>query len=185
MPAPKIPSTSAVTTVTARTARVICSSRVAIAKSRTPSRPMTTTSSGIRRLINDGNGRIVHPARPARIQEGRQSGAAGRGRARTRDRQAVRHRRHVLRLDQQGGARDPGHRHEPPGRPSNSGEGGEDPDRYSPLPNGDQQVLRHQAGGHRPFRRDHRVPGQRRTNCRSRWPRAPSPAKAGSCPATR
>ena len=40
-------------------------------------------------------------------------GRAGRG-----DPQALRHRRDVLRLDQPGGARDAGHRHEPPRRPS-------------------------------------------------------------------
>ena len=34
----------------------------------------------------------------------------------SRDRQALRHRRHVLRLDLEGGPRDPRHRHEPPRR---------------------------------------------------------------------
>ena len=54
-----------------------------------------------------------HAARADRAQAGRRAGAAGRGGARGGDPQALRHRRHVLRLDQPGGARDPGHRHEP------------------------------------------------------------------------
>ena len=32
------------------------------------------------------------------------------------------------------------------GGKSNTGEGGEDPDRYIPLPNGDSKNSRHQAG---------------------------------------
>ena len=46
----------------------------------------------------------------------RRAGAARGGRAGQRDRQAVLHRRHVARLDQQGSPRNAGHRHEPPGR---------------------------------------------------------------------
>ena len=71
------------------------------------------------------------------------------------------------------------------GGKSNTGEGGEDPERFMPLPNGDSQELRDQAGRLRPLRRDQRVPGQRPRDCRSRWRRAPSPAKAASCPAPR
>ena len=44
---------------------------------------------------------------------GSRTGAARGGGAGQRDREAVRHRRHVLRLDLCRGARDPGHRHEP------------------------------------------------------------------------
>ena len=69
------------------------------------------------------------------------------------------------------------------GGKSNTGEGGEDPERYQPLPNGDSKNSRHQAGGLGPLRRDQRIPGQRATSCRSRWRRAPSPARAASCPA--
>ena len=47
------------------------------------------------------------------------------------------------------------------GGKSNTGEGGEDPARFVPLPNGDSQQLRHQAGGLGPLRRHQRVPRQR------------------------
>ena len=47
------------------------------------------------------------------------------------------------------------------------------------------RAQRDQAGGLRPLRRDHRLPRQRRRSCRSRWRRAPSPARAASFPATR
>ena len=53
----------------------------------------------------------------------RHAGAAGRGRARQRDRQAVLHRRDELRLDLRGGARDAGHRDEPPWRAVELGRG--------------------------------------------------------------
>ena len=45
---------------------------------------------------------------------------------------------------------------------SNTGEGGEDADRYRPGPQRRPAPQRHQAGGVRPVRRDQRVPGQRR-----------------------
>ena len=44
---------------------------------------------------------------------------------------------------------------------SNSGEGGEDPERYVPAAQRRQQVQRHQADRERPVRRHRRVPGQR------------------------
>ena len=46
-------------------------------------------------------------------------------------------------------------------------------------------ALGDQAGRVRPLRRDGGVPRPTPTTCRSRWPRAPSPARAASCPATR
>ena len=48
------------------------------------------------------------------------------------------------------------------GGKSNTGEGGEESDRYRRLPNGDFDAVRDQAGGIGTFRRDHRVPGERR-----------------------
>ena len=45
-----------------------------------------------------------------------------------------------LRLDLQGGAREPRDRDEPHRRRSNTGEGGEDPARYVRTPNGDSQA---------------------------------------------
>ena len=49
----------------------------------------------------------------------------------------VLHRGHVLRVDLRRGPRDPGHRHEPSRGRSNTGEGGEDSDRFTPDANGD------------------------------------------------
>jgi glutamate synthase (NADPH/NADH) large chain len=40
-----------------------------------------------------------------------------------------------------------GHRDEPLGGKSNTGEGGEDPARFEPMPNGDEPAVGHQAGG--------------------------------------
>ena len=48
------------------------------------------------------------------------------------------------------------------GGKSNTGEGGEDPERFKPLPNGDSQALGDQAGRLGPVRRDDLVPDQRR-----------------------
>ena len=45
---------------------------------------------------------------------------------------------------------------------SNTGEGGEDAERYRPRPQRRSAAQRHQAGGVGPVRRDQRVPGQRR-----------------------
>ena len=45
---------------------------------------------------------------------------------------------------------------------SNTGEGGEDPDRFSPDPNGDLRRSAVKQVASRPVRRDQRVPGQRR-----------------------
>ena len=69
------------------------------------------------------------------------------------------------------------------GGKSNTGEGGEDPARYRWTAERRLEEQRDQAGRLRPLRRHQRVPGQRPRDCRSRWPRAPSPAKAASCPA--
>jgi glutamate synthase (NADPH/NADH) large chain len=49
------------------------------------------------------------------------------------------------------------------GGKSNTGEGGEEPERFKPLPDGSRtRALGHQAGRLRALRRDHGVPGQRR-----------------------
>ncbi len=60
----------------------------------------------------------LHPPGLVRIQARRPDPGADRGgRAGRVDPHPVRHRRHVLRLDQRRGSRDPGHRHEPDRRP--------------------------------------------------------------------
>ena len=67
------------------------------------------------------------------------------------------------------------------GGKSNTGEGGEDADRlYDP-----ERRSVDQAGRLRPLRRDRRSTSPTPTTSRSRWRRAPSPARAASCPATR
>ena len=73
------------------------------------------------------------------------------------------------------------------GGKSNTGEGGEEADRYLPLPGGgdEPRTLGDQAGRVGPLRRDDRISRQCRHACRSRSRRAPSPARAASCPATR
>ena len=67
------------------------------------------------------------------------------------------------------------------GGKSNTGEGGEDADRLlrPGAPLGDQ------AGRVGPLRRDQPSTSPTPTTSRSRWRRAPSPARAASCPATR
>ena len=100
------------------------------------------------------------PARPVRAsRDGRApAGPDRRGRAGRRDRQAVLHRRDVLRLDLPGGARDARHRDEPARRQvqHRRGRRGRRPAARPRAPQ------RHQAGRLRPLRRHQRVPGQRR-----------------------
>ena len=92
------------------------------------------------------------------------------------------------------------------GGKSNTGEGGEDRNRYAPVKAGETLQSRlgreprrarrraqgrrfaqveDQAGRLRPLRRHGRVPRVAPSSSRSRWRRARSPARAGSCPAAR
>ena len=68
---------------------------------------------------------------------------------------------------------------------SNSGEGGEDPRRLVPDDNGDRRrsAIRQVASARFGVTASATWPTP--TSSRSRWPRAPSPARAASCPATR
>ena len=68
---------------------------------------------GVQRPGGRPAGEARDPARLAVVQAAGERRPAGRSRARGGDRQALQDRRHVLRVDQQGGARDPGDRHEP------------------------------------------------------------------------
>ena len=73
------------------------------------------------------------------------------------DRHPLQHRRDVLRLDLRRGPRNDGHRDEQSRRKSNTGEGGENPDRlYDPSKRSVDQ-----AGRERAVRRHQRLPGQR------------------------
>ena len=101
-------------------------------------------------------------ARPVPVQGcgGRRRPPAGPdrgGRTGRRDRQAVLHRRHVLRLDLAGGARDARHRDEPDRRQVEHRRG-----RRGPRPAVRRAALRGEAGRQRPVRRHQRVPRQRR-----------------------
>jgi glutamate synthase (NADPH/NADH) large chain/glutamate synthase (ferredoxin) len=67
------------------------------------------------------------------------------------------------------------------GGKSNTGEGGEDPVRYTADANGDSRrsAIKQVASGRFGVNVHYLVNA---TRCRSRWPRAPSPARAASCP---
>ena len=111
----------------------------------------------------------------------RPAGAARRGRAGQRDRQAVRHRRDVLRLDLGGGARDPRHRDEPARRQVQHRRGRRGRRAAARPGAAARRSSRSPAAGSASPPNTWSTP----TTCRSRWRRAPSPARAASCPATR
>ena len=72
------------------------------------------------------------------------------------------------------------------GGKSNTGEGGEDPERYAwTNEHGDSKNSAIKQVASRPLRRHQRIPGQWPRSCRSRWPRGPSPARAGSLPGSK
>ena len=86
-------------------------------------------------------------ARSAQVPRRRASpGTAGRGRARQRDRQALLDRRDELRLDLRRGARDAGHRDEPPGRPVQQRRGRRGRQAVRPRPQRGLAPQRDQAG---------------------------------------
>jgi glutamate synthase domain-containing protein 2 len=70
------------------------------------------------------------------------------------------------------------------GGKSNTGEGGEDPERFVPLPNGDSRSQRDQAGGLGPLRRDQRVPGQR-PELQIKMAQGAKPGEGGQLPGTK
>ena len=116
----------------------------------------------------------------------RAAGADRGGRAGQRDRQAVRHRRHVLRLDLRRGPRDAGDRHEPARRQvATPARAARTPTASRPTPNGDLRRSADQAGGVAAASASPASTWSTPTTSRSRWRRAPSPARAASCPATR
>ena len=153
-------SRSAASTSGAARASCTCSTRRRCSCSSTPPAAGSTTSSGSTPPrwtswpAEAGSLRGLFALRTGAAP----AGAARRGRAGHRDRQAVRHRRDVVRLDLGRGARDAGHRDEPPRRQvqHRRGRRGRRPAARPGAPLGGQ------AGRQRPVRRDHRVPGQRR-----------------------
>ena len=85
----------------------------------------------------------------------------------------------------QRGARDSGHRHEPHRRTLEYGRGRGRRRAFQARPQRRSAAQFDQAGGFGPFRRHRAIIWSTPTICRSRWRRAPSPARAASCPATR
>ena len=120
------------------------------------------------------------------LREGvRAAGADRRGRAGQRDRQALRHRRDVVRLHLEGGARDPRHRDEPHRRQVQHRRGRR---RRRPLHRPTPTATcaaRRSSRWRRAASASRRSTWSTPTTCRSRWPRAPSPAKAASSRAPR
>ena len=124
-------------------------------------------------------------ARPDGARARRRADAARRGRALERDRAPLRVGRDVARLDLEGGARDARDRAQPPRRPLQQRRGRR----------GRAALGRSTPTATRGARRSSRWPPRASasrpptwstpTCCRSRSRRAPSPARAASCPATR
>ena len=113
------------------------------------------------KLIDDQSERMASLRGLLKFQRRRApAGAARRGRAGQRDRQAVLHRRDELRLDLRRGARDAGHRDEPPWRPVELGRGRRGRQPLRPRRERRLAPQRDQAGGVRPVRRDQPLPDQ-------------------------
>ena len=127
---------------------------------RQPARPVPRLCQGLERAV----GAALHHPRPvpAALGGGRrpQAGAARGGRAGCRDRQAVRDRRHVVRLDFARSAHHAGDRDEPDRRQveHRRGRRGERP--LQAAAEWRLDALGDQAGGVRPLRRHRRVSGQ-------------------------
>ncbi len=116
---------------------------------------------GIHRSAGRAESPPVHAARPAATEVRQEADSAGRSGAGQGDRQAFHDRRHELRVHQQRSARDPGHRHEPPGRHVEHRRGRR---RRRALQARRQRRLapqRRQAGGQRTLRRDDKLSGER------------------------
>ena len=147
-------SRRAASTSGAARASTTCSTPRPSSGSSTPPRPAGTTSS--RNTPGWSTSRPSGSARSAACSTFKfdecDAGADRGGRAGRVDRQAVRHRRDELRLDRGRGARDPGHRHEPAGRPEST------PAKGARTPRGSSRCPTATASGARS----------------SRWPRAGS-----------
>jgi glutamate synthase (NADPH/NADH) large chain len=124
---------------------------------RTPSR---IGGIGLPEVAEESLRRHAH-AWPARFPLGRRTDSAGGGRAGEGDRQAVRHRRDVVRLDLERGPRDARGGHEPARRLEQHGRRGRGSRPLQPGAQRRQQELQDQAGGQRPLRRDEPLPRAR------------------------
>jgi glutamate synthase (NADPH/NADH) large chain len=120
----------------------------------------------------------------ARARDRTRARCAGRGGIRPEHRAALLHGRHVLRVDLQGGARDPCHRHERHRRQVQHRRGRRGAGALPAPAQWALQALGHQAGGLRPLR----VTTEYLVNSdmmQIKVAQGPSPARAASCPATR
>ena len=111
--------------------------------------------------------------------------SARRGRARGEHRQALLHRRHVLRLDLVGGAHHARHRHEPHGRPLEHRRGRRGSAALQAARRTAIRCARRSSRWRRAGSASTPNTSSTPTCCRSRWRRARSPARAASSPATR
>ena len=109
-------STTAASTTSASTAKTTSGTPPPSPGSSTPSSRTTRRSTRSMPAAVNEQGRDLCTLRGLFEFVPGRAGAAGRGRAGRRDRQAVLHRRHVARLDQQGGPRGAGGGDEPAGR---------------------------------------------------------------------
>ena len=153
MSAATTPSACAARTMPGRrTASPSCSTRCAATR-RTSTRPSPTS-------INEQSERLLTIRGLMEFKWAEQADPARRGRAGRRDRQALRHRRDELRLDQPRGAHHACHRHEPHRRQVEHRRGRRG---GRPLQAAAQRrfdALGDQAGGVGPLRRHRRVSGQ-------------------------
>ena len=114
------------------------------------------------KLINDQSERLMTLRGLFEIKEGAAPRPARRGRARQGNRQALRHRRHVARLDLARGALHARRRDEPHRRQVQHRRGRRGPGPLRAPAQRRLDALGHQAGRGRALRRHHRVPGERR-----------------------
>ena len=107
-------SSAASTSGAARASTTSSTPRPCSSCSTRPAPSATTIFKEYTALVDDQSQRLATLRGLFELREGvARAGADRRGRAGQRDRQALLHRRDVLRLDLEGGARDPRHRDEP------------------------------------------------------------------------
>ena len=143
------------------------------------------TYDGVRAAGQRGGHAPRAAARPDEVPRRAGAGPAGGGRAGHRDRQALHHRGDEPRRAEPRGPRNAGHRDEPAGRHGRTpARAARTPSRYVPDDNGDlrRSAIKQVASGRFGVTS---TTWSTPTSSRSRWPRAPSPARAASFPATR
>ena len=114
------------------------------------------------KLVDDQSQKLATLRGLLELRNGRRARADRRGRVGRLDRQAVRDRRDVVRLDQPGSARNARHRDEPHRRQVEYGRGRRGPGALRGRSERRLAPIGRQAGGLGPLRRDERVPRQRR-----------------------